>query len=258
MPTLQDALKIKEIRKGVADFMRRGAKWLPNKLKSRRFRHRKQAQSLNRALPGYTTASPFPPTKGYKLVYEQDGSLTVGTLGVLGTQQKFICNGIFDVDISGGGHQPYGADALKIAYQRYKVNGCRIHVEFYNVQSINAIDISYLISNPSNFANTITGADPDAIGERQMGETITLQNTGAQRRTVTFYLPMAKAFNQSRLQYKADIDNSTADSGSNPASKVGLHLAVADPNGGSVGACRYKLKLTYFITMYQREEMAQS
>lgn len=218
----------------------------------------RQLRLLGRFLPGYVNSSPFPPVKGYKLVYEQDGYLSVGTSGVLGTQQKFILNGLYDVDISGMGHQPYGFDALQVAYQRYKVHGVLIDLTFYNVQSINAIDVSYQINNPQAYSNSITGANPQAVGERQNAETVTLQNTGSQTKKVKFYLPMHKAFEMSRLQYKADIENTTADVGGNPASGCGLLLAVADPNGNSSGGCRYHIKLTYFVTMYQRQVMSQS
>lgn len=221
-------------------------------------RRKNRSLGLKRALPNFTSATPFPPIKGYKLTYEQDGYLTVGTAGVLGAQQKFILNGMYDVDITGGGHQPYGFDALSVAYQRYKINGVYIDLEFYNIQSINAVDISYLLSNPSNYTYDLAGKMPDAVGEKQMGETVYIQSVGTGRKVVRFYTPIHKIAGISKLQYKTDIDNYTSAVNDNPATKMGLHLAVADPNGNSTGGCRYKLKLTYYATLYQREIMAQS
>lgn len=248
------------VRKEVKSFMRKGNKRTVDKIvraiRGGARRHPKISQ-LRRALPGYTNVSPFPPTKSYRLVYESDGSLSVGTSGVLGTEADFYLNSLYAPEVTSG-HQCYGFDALSIAYQRYKIHGCLCEIRFYNVQTISAVECAYAVLNPSNSSNSISGADPDAVGERQDGETVILQDTGKQEKIVKFYMPMYQAFNMTKLQYKADIDNSTAAVTGNPGSQVKLVIAVADPNGGSSGGCRYKIKLTYYCQLYQRKEMAQS
>lgn len=42
--------------------------------------------------------------------------------------QDFICNGIYDVDLSGTGHQPYYTDQLKALYNHWTVIGSRMKV----------------------------------------------------------------------------------------------------------------------------------
>lgn len=214
--------------------------------------------SLSKALPAFSSASPFPPTRGYRLVYEQDGYLAVGTSGTCGTEQAFNLNSLYDPDKTGTGHQPYGYDALQVAYNRYKVHGCLVELEFYNPQSLNAVDCVYCLFNPSNVSGSLTGITPAVIGEEQQGETIVISNTGSQSRKVKMYVPMWKAFGMTKLQYSADIENTTAGVAGNPGSLATFHLASADPNGASTGGVRYKIKLTYFTQLYQRKIMSQS
>lgn len=214
--------------------------------------------SIAKALPAFSSAGPFPPTRGYRLVYEQDGALNVGTSGTIGSEQVFNLNSLYDPDKTGTGHQPYGYDALQVAYNRYKVHGCLVELEFYNIQTLKAIDCIYALFNPSNVSGTLTGSLPSAIGEEQQGEVVTIQEFGNTKRRVKMYVPMYKAFGMTKLQYSADIENTTAGVGGDPGSLATLHIGTADPNQGSSGLCRYKLKLTYFCQMYQRKIMAQS
>lgn len=233
---------------------------IPTRLRSSVMaRKRNKFLLLKKALPGYAGGSPFPPIKSYKLTYEEDISLSVGTAGTTGTQHRWSLNNLHDPNVTGGGHQPYGWDALKVAYNRYKVNGCFVKMEVYNVQTISALTFVYGITNPSEFGSySFTARSPEELSEKPMAESVTIQNIGAGKKIIKFYIPLYKAFQITNLQYKADIDTTTADSGSFPGSQAGLNMAVADPNGGSSGSCRVKVTLIYYTTLYQREIMAQS
>lgn len=220
---------------------------------------RSKLKLLRRALPGYLGGSPFPPVKNYRLHYEEDIQLTVGASGVTGTQHRWSLNNLHDPNVTGSGHQPYGWDALKVAYNRYKVNGCFVKLEIYNIQTISAIQFIYGITNPSEFASfSFSTKDPEELSEKPMAESVIIQNVGAGKKIVKFYMPIYKAFQVSKLQYMSDLDNTTASTDSYPGSQAGLNMAVADPNDGSSGSCRVKVSLTYYATLYQREIMAQS
>lgn len=70
------------------------------------------------------------PTKSVKtLKYVDDITLTVG---VADTPAKhfFSCNGLYDPDITGTGHQPMGFDVIMPLYDHYVVIGATISVTF--------------------------------------------------------------------------------------------------------------------------------
>lgn len=59
----------------------------------------------------------FPEKKFVKLRYVETITLTPGT----STPYVFACNGLFDPNITGTGHQPYGFSQWRIIYNHYKV-----------------------------------------------------------------------------------------------------------------------------------------
>lgn len=58
-------------------------------------------------------------------------SLDPGAAGIAATQ-VFSANGLYDPDITGGGHQPVGFDQLMQLYDHYSVVGAKIRAYFQN------------------------------------------------------------------------------------------------------------------------------
>jgi len=61
------------------------------------------------------------------------GAATFGT-----TKQYFRCNGLFDPDITGTGHQPLGFDQLMTIYTSYVVLGAKIKCTFFGREDTNS------------------------------------------------------------------------------------------------------------------------
>lgn len=68
----------------------------------------------------------FPKTKSVVMKYVDvvNVNTVVGALG----KQKFVANGIFDPNFTGGGHQPYTHDQWNLFYNHYRVTKSRIKV----------------------------------------------------------------------------------------------------------------------------------
>lgn len=224
---------------------------------TRKVNKARASRALNKVFNGFTSKSPFPPVKAYKLKYSGVHIMSVGAVGVLGTIQKYNLNSLFDCDNTGGGHQPYGFDALAVPYNRYKVNGVRVTIKIDD-PSIDAMAINWLLTNPSNASETIAGLSPYQVKEKTMGGGFTINNSGSQHRQVSFYLPMWKVAGVTALQFKADPDNYTGPVTADPGNLCQLQLAIADLRGGSSGTCLFQIELTYYATLYQRKVMATS
>lgn len=233
----------------------------PTKFKSRRRgakRERKMLRKIDRMFGGtYNGADPFKPTKNYKMKYVGVHTLTVGTSGVLGSIQEYNLNSLYDCDETGGGHQPYGFDVLALAYNRYKVNGAKVTVRLTD-PTIDAMNVTWQITNPSNASATITGSSPYTCQERQMCGSLNINNTGSQKATRSFYIPMWRGAGISKLQFKSDVDNYTAPVTGDPGNKVQFQIACADLRGGSTGTIMYEIEILYYATLYQRKIVAQS
>lgn len=96
---------------------------IPYRIKDRPFQ-----QSLNAAAmtnPLLSTA--FPDQKVVKMRYCQSVKLDPGA-GVIATQ-VFSANGLYDVDITGTGHQPMGFDQYAAFYNNYRVIGAKLQAQ---------------------------------------------------------------------------------------------------------------------------------
>lgn len=73
----------------------------------------------------------WPTRKAVRLNYAEhfDANTLVGGIVV---QYNYSANGIFDPNITGGGHQPKGFDQVMSNYDHYVVVGTKISVEFVN------------------------------------------------------------------------------------------------------------------------------
>lgn len=88
---------------------------------------------------------------------------------------RFRANGMYDPDISGVGHQPYGFDQLMAMYRRYEVLSSRIQVEIHTSSINTGIPIVAFIScmDPSR---TLEGVVPELLMERNDVKSKTIQN----------------------------------------------------------------------------------
>lgn len=70
-----------------------------------------------------------PKTKTVKMLYG-DTNYTLSNTGVTPSHRDFTANGLFDPDVTGGGHQPRGYDQMMAIYERYVVTGVKVEVWF--------------------------------------------------------------------------------------------------------------------------------
>lgn len=90
-------------------------------------RHAKYRRSRRRQRKNKIVRSLAPKTRLVKLRYSDAISLVPTAGGVAGTHY-FSCNGMYDPDITGVGHQPLGFDQYMSMYDHYTVISSRITV----------------------------------------------------------------------------------------------------------------------------------
>lgn len=200
--------------------------------------------------------NPFPTRMNRILSYSGIHTMTVGSTGVLGSIQQYACNGLYDSDISGSGHQSYGFDQMMTLYDRYKVNFVKISL-LVSDPTIDSLSLAYLFTNPSE-TTSIAGLSPYQVQEKSLGGTVTVNNSGSQKMNKVFAFRMYKLANLSKLQFKADPDNYTGSASGNPGSIPKFQFAVADLRGGSTGTVMVEIRLDYFTTFYDRKVLATS
>jgi len=215
------------------------------------------SSNFNKLFGGFMGKDPVPPKRNYKLNYVQNVVLQAGAAGVLGAQQRFCLNGMYDPDTSGGGHQPYGYDQLAFLYKRYKVNGVMVKITA-NDPNEDGVVLACQLTNPSNSTAYINGFDPSIIEERQQAFVLRVNNTGSQKVTKTFYSSIQPLSGLTKIQFAADPDNFTADTSNNPGSVCNMLLALGSEAGSATATLRVTVDITYYCTWYQRVQLASS
>lgn len=114
--------------------------------------------------------SPLPNTFKTTLRYQENGlTLNPGIAGIVDSH-VISCNGLFDPDISGTGHQPLGFDQLMVMYSHYTVIGAKIRITFANGDSSNFQTVGSYIS---------------AVTTEQSDLRILVENGGCQYKTLS-------------------------------------------------------------------------
>lgn len=217
---------------------------------------------------------PFPPMCLKRMTYSGTGQLHIangatGTANFANVGGDFVwrLNSPYDpyigISPSSLNTSAYGFAEMATLYNRYKVHGVLCEIQFFDPSSsgdarADGLVLGVILNNPSN-VDTVNGLSIGAVERRPQGWTSTLADSGKQSLNFRQYLPMHTAFNITKLQYKADIENTTAGTNGDPGSVPTLHLSMADSNARSDSTNLYMnftIKLTYFTQFYQRKQYA--
>lgn len=95
----------------------------------RRMFKKKGSRRVTKLRTAVSTGLGFPRRLTQTHRYAQTGTLSTGALGALVTY-NFRCNGMFDPDASGAGHQPMYFDQLTALYDHYCVIGSKMTITF--------------------------------------------------------------------------------------------------------------------------------
>lgn len=128
-------------------------------------------------------------------------------------------NSIFDPNLTGVGHQPYGRDQFEPIYGRYRVISCSYVINAWSSDGA-AIQVAAL---PANEAHTPAFSSASEIRENPRAKYIVQNGQGADFKTLRgkVYLPSLVGRNKS--QYMAD-DRFQATMGSSPAENAVLNI----------------------------------
>lgn len=143
---------------------------------------------------------PFPAKINCLLRYATSIQIN-GTLGVA-SHYLFSCNGIFDPDITGTGHQPYGRDQYSALYNHYRVRKSTI-----TITPVNGVNATFGCTITDD---TTVQSDFDGVKETKGTKMAQVTAAGGQVNSVV------QVFNVDQSFTKEQQQNTGAVVGSNP------------------------------------------
>lgn len=175
------------------------------------------------------------------------------TTELLTGQYVFRLNSLYDPDLTGVGHQPYGFDNLALLYNRYRVVSCG-----WRIQQPSRADGSPIIvaALPSNDASLVWG-DYAQLAENSRAKYVT-NNPGAPVATLTGKQYLPRLMGRTRVQYMAD-DSYQAVVNANPSETGYLYLNTFLAQTGAIaGGVPLNIVLEYSVEFFDAKHILQS
>lgn len=215
-------------------------------------RRGKPTVNVNRAL------SPFAQRYMCKMKYAEIRQIS-GPIGGGLVQYNWNLNSIYDPNLSGVGHQPYGYDQLADVYNRYRVYRVDYAISAYNSDS--SVNYSVIAALPANEALTGT-LGVSEIMENPRAKYIT-QAPNASLKVLRGSISIPSLVGRNKQQYMSD-DRYQATFGSSPSEQAVLNVMAGTitgntGNGGTAtNTMNLSISLVYHVEMFDVKNQIQS
>jgi hypothetical protein len=177
------------------------------------------------------------------------------TPGIVGTEQTWRLNSLFDPDLTSTGHQPYGFDNLTPIFGSYQVRECLVELEFSGSDSITLIALVTVQSGQNTTA--LAGSQLDFCVERQSVMSRPLPIAGNDTWRFRENFPIHSVVGLTKTEFDGD-PNYRALVSTNPATQSYLRVAVGDAGTGVSKKCVCKATLTFKARLFDRKTVATS
>lgn len=211
----------------------------------RRYARRTRGKKYNRAIVR-NPQTPFPDVMFTKMKYSQH--IATGSFTTSPNLRVFAGNGMYDPDITGAGHQPYGFDEYATLYFRYQVRASKIKIIPGPTDGI------FLTVRPSTTSGTVLTI-AEAM-ERPNSKTVTFGGDSASHNTfIQHYWKTSKALGR---KCRLDDDDTSADYNANPTKLWYWAINQINTDQSTSTSDNMMVEITYYVAWYKRRTYTQS
>jgi len=233
-------------------FYSRKRKYVPRRRFQRKARksYRPRRRYNRSRKPAQNGFAPLGMKQAVKMRYCETISQNAGA-GVI-ADYCFSANGIYDPNITGAGHQPYGVDTMFTMYDHGTVVGSKIRVDTIS----NGQTSAYWLGVALRDASAGLGGSAIEVVKEQPGTQWRLANYGSSARpcSVSKTFSMKKFFAGSC--FGEDIYQNTA--AANPTDQAYYHVMVAPTDGSDLAAQYFTVTIDYYVVFTEPKILAQS
>lgn len=204
--------------------------------------------------------SPFPARLVTRMKYSFGATLdTATTIGLAGTEEQFQLNALNQPWYNAPGVPDVnkvtvvGLPEMSTLYNKYIVYGAKIEVTFSNPSQDGIVGICSLNQWSQAGANYVRHINEDALTY-----TTEINNTGSQKRTMNFYVPVWSAVGLSKLEYLANKSTHSSSVTANPTSAPLLRVCIANTQDVTGATMRVDIRIYYYTTFFERKQLNSS
>lgn len=187
---------------------------------------------------------PFPGKMKSILRYSE--VITIATSTGIAIHHFFRANGIYDPNVTGTGHQPYGHDTLASIYNHYNVLGSMITVTPVSSNQSGTVGITMT-------DDTTVNADFDTVKEVKPTTFMVINNSSTGLNKIT------SKFNPDAWWPKTYQKSTQASYGADPSDQVFYDIwAVGKTNNEASVSIDILVTLSYIVESYELKDLGQS
>lgn len=189
----------------------------------------------------------FPSVFQTKLKYHQTAQLS--SIAGSTANQMNRCNGLFDPDHSGSGHQPLYFDQLMGIYDHFCVIGSKAT---YHVSHTSASNLVHQVITWLN-DDTTTTPSTDALAEQSGAQTVVIPAGSNNRFTMVQTWSAKKVFGVDPLAHSRLQGDATAD----PTEQTIFQISAFQP-GGTTQSVDVEVTIEYIVVFSELKDIAGS
>lgn len=196
---------------------------------------------------------PFGKSRTCKLRYAESININPGA-GVAG-QYIFSCNSLYDPNVSGTGHQPYGFDQLMALYNHYTVTGARCRVTMIGTDNL-VYTLGIKLSDSSSLSSTV----PDSLLEQPgFKKKIVSYANAIGRNYITCNFSCKKFFRHPSKNFILSDDTLSGTSSTNPVEQAYFIIVLAPAIAlQDLANCTLQVEIDYVATFTGPKELLAS
>lgn len=220
-----------------------------NRKRTKAYRGRRSSRNF----ANLSFLSPVPKSIKVRMRYVQDITLDPATGG--GASHIFRANGMYDPDVTGTGHQPYGFDQLMTLFNHFTVVGSKCTARFNNTDSSNIYNVAIGVydSATSSTASRIWNLERPGTTYTALG----LATGGSNLKTLSKTFSTRKYFN---IKNPTDVSRLQGGQVSDPTEQAYFYvIAQASASGTNPGVLDVNVTVDYVAVLQEfNMDMPQS
>lgn len=186
-----------------------------------------------------------------KMKYHEEFNLDVPVSGNP-VGYVFSCNGTYDPNVTGTGHQPRGHDQMASLYDHNVVVGFRCRIGFVNADTGNAVMCAIMFSD----SPTLLTSNEDVLENRYVRHVLCApEGSGPAVRHLSGSINPNKFLGRSKPLADPDLKNSSA---SNPTEQVYLHVYVMSHTSIDANVVYVQADMEYTAVWIEPKQPASS
>jgi hypothetical protein len=190
------------------------------------------------------------------LPYYDYGQTVSGGVATAGTR-FFSCNGIYDPDITGTGHQPMGFDQMMLLYEQYTVMGAKISAHFIGGDGPACVGI-YINPDTTAITNPIQLVENGLVAVQHIDCGSGGGGTGQRDKTVTKFVDIARYFSRPRGLSIVNDPELHGTAATNPAEQAYFGICAWEYSDASAVTTYYDVLIEYDVVFSEPRKLASS